>query len=374
MAENFEDVVKKLGDTIKKPAAAKAAAVLAVQMVDSKGKVIKEEEGESAAEAKREEEKRGKKTNTILTQIAQALGGKDGPSKEDKKLGGMFGGIGRAIGGLGKGVGVGIGGFMKGIGAAGAGALKFSIAFPLFGVGIAGFIAAFAVIAGGATWAISKMMPSIAEGLKEFEEVDGKNLINVGAGMGALGAGFAAMGAGGAIKGVGNLIGGIAEGLGGLFGAESGQEALIEKLKKFSALKLNVQNIKDNTEAMVAYGIAMTAGGAGTAMEAIGKFAAGTLGKFGELFGAVPVLDSLKIFAKETIDKDKVKNNAEAMVEYTKAMALGAGASGLKALDSLANFVTTGVDGLSKMMGGEGGLDSMISGLQKMSAATGIDK
>ena len=42
MAENFEDVVKKLGDTIKKPAAAKAAAVLAVQMVDSKGKVIKE--------------------------------------------------------------------------------------------------------------------------------------------------------------------------------------------------------------------------------------------------------------------------------------------------------------------------------------------
>ena len=32
MAENFEDVVKKLGSTVKKPSAAKAPAVLAVQM------------------------------------------------------------------------------------------------------------------------------------------------------------------------------------------------------------------------------------------------------------------------------------------------------------------------------------------------------
>ena len=92
MAENFQDVVKQLGSTVKKPAIAKAPLVLAVQMVDNKGKVLKEKTGAAAAEIKREEEKRGKKTNTLLTQIAQALGGKDGPSKEDKKLGGMFGG------------------------------------------------------------------------------------------------------------------------------------------------------------------------------------------------------------------------------------------------------------------------------------------
>jgi len=58
MAENFEDVVKKLGETAKKPSAGKAQTVLAVQMVDSKGKVIKEEKGAAATEAQREEEKK----------------------------------------------------------------------------------------------------------------------------------------------------------------------------------------------------------------------------------------------------------------------------------------------------------------------------
>jgi hypothetical protein len=79
MAENFEDVVKKLGSTVKKPSAAKSPAVLAVQMVDSKGKVIKEEKGAAAAEAQREEEKRSNKTNTLLGAILKAVGGGKGP-------------------------------------------------------------------------------------------------------------------------------------------------------------------------------------------------------------------------------------------------------------------------------------------------------
>jgi len=89
MAENFEDVIKKLGSTVKKPSAAKAPAVLAVQIVDSKGKVIKEEKGAAAAEAQREEEKRGKKTNTLLSfrwrSIGRRFGSSNGRPREDDR-------------------------------------------------------------------------------------------------------------------------------------------------------------------------------------------------------------------------------------------------------------------------------------------------
>ena len=37
----------------------------------------------------------------------------------------------------------------------------------------------------------------------------------------------------------------------------------------------------------------------------------------------------------EKVDKDAVKNNSEAMVEYTKAMAIGAGAKGIEAIASV---------------------------------------
>ena len=43
MAENFEDVIDQLGKATKRPSAVKAPAVLAVQIVDKTGKIIKEE-------------------------------------------------------------------------------------------------------------------------------------------------------------------------------------------------------------------------------------------------------------------------------------------------------------------------------------------
>ena len=166
---------------------------------------------------------------------------------------------------------------MKGIATFGAGAVGFIKAMGILGGGLA----AFAVAIGAATWVVSKMMPDIANGLKEFDGVDGSNLVNVGAGIGALGAGFATMGAGGAILGVGNLVGSIADGLTGLFGGKDSKTALIDNLKEFSKLKLNVKNIKDNSEAMVAYGIAMTAGGAGSMMNSLATLTDGAIGGLG---------------------------------------------------------------------------------------------
>jgi len=326
---------------------------------------------ETPAQKKQDREDTRNFQKSLLAKMAGSAGAGAGitPGAKDKKIGGMFAGIAGAIGGLGKGVGKGVGGFMKGIGTGVAGAAKFAIAFPLFGVGIAGF----AVAIGAATWAISKMMPSIADGLQKFKEVDGKNLISVGLGMTSLGAGFAAMGAGGAIAGVGNLIGGIADGVAGLFGAKSGEEALMEKLKKFSKVKLDATNIKGNAEAMVAYGVAMTAAGAGSMLGSLATLTDGAIGGLGKLFGGVPVVDQLIAFSKHDIDGAKVKKNADAMVSYAGAMAVGAGATALKAIGGLGNLLGTALDGISKIFGGEGVLDTQISDMKKISAAEGID-
>jgi hypothetical protein len=322
--------------------------------------------GAAAAEDKKDAEQW--KTNQLnyLKTIASAVGGgKDGPGKEDKKIGGIFGGIASALGALGSGVGIGVGGFMKGIGSAVVAAGPFVVVMTALGAGLAAFGLAIA----GATWVVSKLMPDIATGLKEFDDVNGSNLVKVGAGIGALGLGFAAMGGGGAILGVGNLVGSIADGLTGLFGGKDSKTTLIADLKKFSDLKLNVKNIKDNSEAMVSYGVAMTAGGAGTMMKAIGLFTEGTIGSLGKMFGAMPPLESLKLFAAEKINKENVKNNAAAMIAYAGAMATGAGASWFGAVGSIGTLVTNAADGLSKLIGGKGHLDSLLGGMKKFGAA-----
>jgi len=113
MAESFEDVVKKLGSTVKKPAESKAKAVLAVQMVDKAGKVIDGEGGGAAgAEGEREKVQREEKAINLLQEIANSITGArgGGGSAKDKQKGGLLAGIGSALSGMGIGAGVAMGG------------------------------------------------------------------------------------------------------------------------------------------------------------------------------------------------------------------------------------------------------------------------
>jgi hypothetical protein len=102
-----------------------------------------------------------------------------------------------------------------------AGAAAVGGAIVLIGAGIA-----------GATWLLGKALPSLAEGLTSFSEIDGVNLIKVGAGIGALGLGLVAFGAGSGIAGVGSVIGGLSESFGKMVGTKSP----IEKMKEFASL------------------------------------------------------------------------------------------------------------------------------------------
>ena len=357
----FEETVDKLKDVADN--LNKAASKM--------GKGEEKTGGAAAAEQARDQTAREEKTNDYLKQIVGLLG-KGGASLDEKskKGGGIFAGIARALGGVGAGVGKAVGGFMGGIAGAAIKGPAFVAAMGFLGAGIAAFMAA---IAGGA-WLASKTFPDIAESLKAFDNVDGANLKQVGLGMGALGLGLGAEGLGGAIGSVGNLVGAIADGIGGLFGVKSGEDSLIAKMEKFGKVKLNHVNIKNNSEAMIAYGKAMAMGGAGKVLSAVSTLADGVLGGLGKALGAVPPLEALKAFSLVEIDKAKVKNNSEAMMEYAKAMALGAAASGAKGLASLANIVTQVTDGLSKLIpGGKGTLDDQLSSMKKLSSATGID-
>jgi hypothetical protein len=101
----------------------------------------------------------------------------------------------------------------------GAGAVGAAIV--LIGAGIA-----------GAAWLMGAALPKLAEGLTSFSEINGGNLIAVGAGVAALGAGLAVFGAGGVMGSIGGLVSGLVDGLGSLVGVKSP----VEKIKEFASL------------------------------------------------------------------------------------------------------------------------------------------
>lgn len=150
-----------------------------------------------------------------------------------KSLGGVADGLGRIgpmLASLGKGAGDLFKGIMVGIG---SGIKVF--ANPLVIAGSAGFGVAIAAIGAGiaaASWIMGKALPTLAEGLSGFDDLDGKALGEVGLGMIQMGAGLVTFGAGGAIASVGSVVGGLAEKFGSFFGAKSP----IEKMKEFASL------------------------------------------------------------------------------------------------------------------------------------------
>jgi hypothetical protein len=139
--------------------------------------------------------------------VPGAGGGGEGPGKA---IGGVADGLGKVgpmLSSLGKGAGELFQGIMTGI----AGGLK-AFANPMILLGAAIFGAAITLVGAGiagAAWILGKALPTLAEGLQGFSQLDGKNLQDVGLGMVALGGGLAVFGAGSAMAGVGSVISGL---------------------------------------------------------------------------------------------------------------------------------------------------------------------
>ena len=216
-------------------------------------------------------------------------------------------GAGNAIGNIGKGLGKGLGGVLKGL----AGGIA-AFANPAVALGAAGLAAAIVLIGGaiaGATWMIGKSLPTMAEGMKSFEEIDGASLIAAGKGMAAIGAGLAVFGAGSTLGAVGNIISNI-------LGALPGKSPL-EKLQEFGDAKLNTAQIENNANAMMAYSKAMAGFDGGPAPSILGAFATGIVSLLG---GETDPMAPIKAFGEMKFNTQGIIDNAYAVAAYAVAI------------------------------------------------------
>lgn len=260
--------------------------------------------------------------------------------------GGAMASAGKTIGDFGKGIGKGIEGILKGL-AKGVSAF----ANPLFLVGAAKLSLGIVLVGGavaGATWMMGKALPTFAEGLRSFADIDGDNLLQVAKGIAGVGAALAAFGAGAAIGAVGNVIANVLEALPG--------KGPMDRLVEFSNLNIDAKKVEANANAMAAYGRALGALGAGSVSGSLGTVAANLIGGIAGFFGgsAEPNWSAVEKFGSYNINVENVRNNAEATVAYANAMSALAGAPTPRLLGTL-------VEGVRSFFGLETPWDKLAS-------------
>ena len=233
-----------------------------------------------------------------------------------KPLGKSIAEFGKGIGNFLKSVGAGLGKVIQSLFQGIAMGLMF-FANPMVVAGAGGLAASIALVGAGiaaASWIMGKALPTLAEGFMSFNKIDGANLGRVGLGIGALGVGMAAMGVGGVIAGIGNLVG-------SLFGG--GIEDTIKKVEKFAEANINVDKVKNNADAIVAYSKAMAASGLGNAASGLGNMVGGIANAVTKFFGGdteLPLDKMAKFGATPIANADIIKQNAETFTAFATAM------------------------------------------------------
>jgi hypothetical protein len=235
----------------------------------------------------------------------------------------------------------------------------------------AGILSASIVVIGGAvagaTWMLGAALPTFAEGMKSFEEIDGDALIKTGLGIGAIGVALAAFGAGSAVEGIGAFVDGIVGGIGRLFGADDP----MEKLKAFAEYDIDAEKVRSNALALTAMSGALAAAGGASAVEGIGAFIDGIVGGLGRLFGATDPMQKLKDFANYDIDVGKVMQNSNALRSFATALS-GFGDVKMGELDLPYRF-TNNLTTLLKTKGTGEGLAVVTSNLKEIAGIVGIE-
>lgn len=183
-----------------------------------------------------------------------------------------------------------------------AGAAALAAAITELGAGIA-----------GATWIMGKALPTFAEGMKKFNEVDGQNLKGLGIGLAGFGAGVIAIGAGTVTQAIGNIVNYFT-------GGDDPLTTALEMLKKMQSWEIDRKRVEDNGSALIAFTktmAAITALNVGTgAISTIKGIATGLASWFS---GQKPY-EELEDFSKLNINLEKVKNNSKALELFGKAM------------------------------------------------------
>ena len=242
--------------------------------------------------------------------------------------GGAGGAVAKGGGGAAK-AGKGIANIGKGIGKGLGGILK----------GIAGGFMAFAnpaVVIGAAAFAAAIVLVGGAVAAAAY--LLGKAMPSLSSGFKSfeeldgvklleVGKGIAAIGAGMAAFGAGAAIegiGGLVGSIGGFFGGKDKLTPL-EQLKIFSETPINAVQATSNANALVSYSKAIAMAGAGEAAQGAGSFIGGLTGGLVKLFGGDSPLEKLQKFGEMDINARGVMNNSKAVAEYAKAMSILSG-------------------------------------------------
>ena len=288
-------------------------------------------------------------------------------------IGGMFGGLFGGGGGGGRrggppgvrgagAAGEGVGNFVGNVGGGVlSGIAKGLAAFgnPQVAIGgavLAGVILVIGAAVAGASWLVGKSLPTFAEGMSAFEELDGAKLSAAGKGMLAVAGGMAAFGAGSAVAGLGNLVGNIADGIGALFGAEKANP--LEQLLEFQKYDIDQAKVEGNANALVAYSTAMAAYGGGTAASGLGSLVGGIAEGITSFFGGetgIPYNDIIA-FQQYAFDTEKIKANAAAMVAFNNALT---SSSAAQATSGVSNAVGAIGNAIASFFGGETPFDQV---------------
>ena len=190
------------------------------------------------------------------------------------------------------------------------GAAALATAIASFGAGIA-----------GAVYIIGKSLPSLATGLRSFNDIDGKNLQQAGIGMAGLGIGITGMG-----------VGAIANAMGTIVRFFTGDKDPLtqssEMLHRLEKVNLNRKKIEDNGASLMAFAKAMAAVSALGAGAGIADAVKGVYGGISKLFGVKPPYKDLETFSRLKVDTANVKTNSDSFVYFTKAMASYKGTEG----------------------------------------------
>ena len=297
----------------------------------------------------------------------------DGPGPGPRRGGGLGRGLatagiglGKGIAGIGKGIGAGIGAVLKGLASGIA-------AFANPGVAIGATVLTLAILGiggavAGATWMVGKSLPTFAEGMKSFETLDGAALSSAAAGMIDMSLAMAAFAAGSVVSGLGALASGITDGLASLIGGDSP----LEKLEKFASYSIDAARVKNNAMAFVAYGEAMSSMQLGAGLGNLtSSISDGIVG----LFDGNNPLDMLVEFEKYNFNVEKVKNNALAFIAYGEAMSsMGSGgniASSSSVIGMISDGLTSlfGSDNPIEKIQKFGELDLNLSGIKRNAVA-----
>lgn len=177
----------------------------------------------------------------------------------------------------------------------------------------------------GATWLVGKAIPTFAEGMKKFNEVDGDNLKKVGLGMAGLGAGILALAA--------EKIVGFFNTVATIFGAQSPLERTAEKLVAFQNMDIDADKVEKKGKAATAFA------------NAFKEMPSNTV-SFSRIIGGFfdgPELpyDAFEKFSQFDVDPAKTEKNSKAFISFSNAMA---SYNGYGALDGLGAIVTAIAD------------------------------